>query len=77
MRQSLAELEREFHHQTERERRRGEQLRRQAARRARRRRALRTRRRGSVRFWMLAVSLVLTAAAVTAAMFTTLYLLLS
>lgn len=77
MRQSLAELEREFRHQMERDRLRREQLRRHAALRARHRQARRARRRGSLRFWLLAGALMLTAVAVAAAMFTTLYLLLS
>jgi PAS domain-containing protein len=76
MRRSLAQLEQEFWHQVEEDRRRAERLRREAARRSRQRRLERRRKRGSIRFWVLVTTLVLTAVAVTVAMFETLYLLL-
>jgi cell division septal protein FtsQ len=76
MRQSLAQLEQEFHDQIEQDRRRSEQLRREAARRSRQRRLQRRRKRGSIRFWVLVSTLVLIAAGVAVAMFETLYLLL-
>jgi hypothetical protein len=77
MRQSLAQFEREFLYETELDRHRAEHLRRDVAVRSRKRFYERRRKRGSVRFWVLALSLVATAVAVTAAMFTTLYYLLS
>ncbi|HWE12775.1 MAG TPA: hypothetical protein VG365_04645 [Solirubrobacteraceae bacterium] len=76
MRQSLAQLEQEFHHETQLDRNRSGSLRRQAARRSRLRTHQRERKRSSLRYWMLVVSLLLTAVLVTAAMFETLYLLL-
>jgi membrane glycosyltransferase len=76
MRQSLAQLEQEFHHETQLDRSRSGSLRRQAARRSRLRTHQRERKRSSLRYWMLVVSLLLTAVLVTAAMFETLYLLL-
>ncbi len=76
MRQSLAQLEQEFHHETQRDRGRQESLRRQAVRRSRVRAVEREKKRGSVRFWMLVLSMVLTAAIVTGGMFASLYALL-
>jgi hypothetical protein len=76
MRRSLAQLERDFIDEIERDRRRRAQARREVAVRARKRRVARARKRGSLRFWLLVASLILTAVAVTAAMFETLYLLL-
>lgn len=77
MRQSIAQLEREFLHQVEQDRRRTDELRREAARRSRRRRVERRRKRGSVRFWVLVTTLALTSAIVAVGMFETLYLLLA
>jgi len=77
MRQSLAQFERDFLHETERGRHRAEYLQREVAVRSRKRFYERQHKRGSFRFWVLALSLVATALAVAAAMFTTLYYLLS
>jgi hypothetical protein len=76
MRQSLAELEQEFRHETELDRSRRENLRRHAVNRMRKRRRYRHRKRSSIRFWMLVFTLIATALLVTAAMFETLYRLL-
>ena len=77
MRQSLAQLEQEFLHETQRDRSRRETLRKQAVRRSRVRAVQRERKRGSMRYWVLVLSMVLTAVIVTAGMFASLYLLLS
>jgi len=76
MRQSLAQLEQEFRHETQLDRSRRETLRRHAARRSRLRTHQRRRKRSSLRYWMLVLSLIATALIVTAAMFETLYRLL-
>jgi len=76
MRQSLAQLEQEFRHETQLDRSRRESLRRQAVRRSRMRTHARRRRRSSLRYWMLILSLIATAVIVTVAMFATLYYLL-
>jgi hypothetical protein len=76
MRQSLAQLEQEFRHETELDRNRREVLRRQAVRRSRARTRERVRARGSVHYWLLVFTLILTAVIVTAVMFESLYLLL-
>lgn len=76
MRQSLAQLEQEFRHETQLDRSRRETLRRHAARRSRLRTHVRRRKRSSLRYWMLILSLIATALIVTAAMFETLYYLL-
>jgi hypothetical protein len=77
MRQSLAQIEQEFLHHTEVEEQRRVQEQRRAAVRSRQRWHARERKRGSMRFYVLAFSLVMTGVLVTAAMFATLYLLLS
>jgi hypothetical protein len=77
MRQSLAQLEQEFWHEAQEDRRRRERLRRHAVVRSRKRSYLRLERRRSMRFWLLVLSLVATAVIVTAAMFASLYYLLS
>ncbi len=77
MRQSLAQLEQEFRHESQLDRNRRETLRRHAVRRSRVRSHERNRKRGSTRYWVLVLTLVATALLVTAAMFETLYLLLS
>jgi hypothetical protein len=77
MRQSLAELEQEFRYEVQQDRSRGEHLRRQAVHRSRQRAVYRERKRGSMRFWVLVASMILTAVIVTAGMFASLYLLLS
>ncbi|MGH2858488.1 MAG: hypothetical protein ACRDMJ_13520 [Solirubrobacteraceae bacterium] len=76
MRQSLAQLEQEFRHEAQLDRRRRETLRRHAVRRSRVRTHEREKRRSSLRYWVLVLSLVATALIVTAAMFETLYRLL-
>ena len=76
MRQSLAELERAFVEEAWEERDRRDALRREAAARSRRRRLDRAHKRGSWRFAALVFVLVATAAAVTVAMFETLYLVM-
>ena len=77
MRQSLAQLEESFLENSEIEERRRQHLQRTAAVRSRQRWHARERKRGSMRFYVLAMSLVLTAVLVTVAMFATLYLLLT
>jgi hypothetical protein len=76
MRQSLAALEEQFRHDIEREQAQSEQRRRHAVWRTRTRRREKEKKRSSLRFWLLVTSLILTAVAVTAAMFETLYYLL-
>ncbi len=76
MRQSLAQLEQEFRHETQQDRRRREHLRRHAVLRSRKRTVEREKKRSSVRFWLLVLSLIATAVIVTVAMFETLYYLL-
>ena len=77
MRQSLAQLEQEFMHQRELESQRLDHLKRTAAVRTRQRWRARERKKSSKRFYVLTLSLILTAVLVTVAMFATLYLLLS
>src|ERR1700722_9303566 len=77
MRQSLAQLEQEFRHETQLDRSRRETLRRHAVRRSRKRTHERRRKAGSMRYWVLIFTLIATAVIVTAVMFETLYLLLS
>ncbi len=77
MRQSLAQLEQEFRHEAQLDRSRRETLRRHAVRRSRLRWHERERKRGTLRYWMLILTLIATALIVTAAMFETLYQLLS
>jgi membrane glycosyltransferase len=76
MRQSLAQLEQEFRHETQQDRRRREHLRRHAVLRSRKRTVEREKKRSSVRFWLLVLALIATAVIVTVAMFETLYYLL-
>jgi membrane glycosyltransferase len=76
MRQSLAQLEQEFRHETQLDRTRRESLRRHAVLRSRKRTHEREKKRSSMRFWMLVLSLIATAVIVTVAMFETLYYLL-
>ena len=77
MRQSLAQLEESFLQHSEIEEQRRRDLQRTAAVRSRQRWHARERKRGSMRFYVLVLSLVLTAVLVTVAMFATLYLLLT
>ena len=76
MRQSLAQLEQEFRHETQLDRSRRETLQRHAVRRSRKRTHARDRKRSSMRYWLLVFSLIGTALIVTVVMFETLYLLL-
>jgi ABC-type phosphate transport system auxiliary subunit len=76
MRQSLAQIEEEFRDEMQRDRTRSEKQRRHAVVRSRKRTIEREKKRSSVRFWLLVLSLIGTAVAVTAAMFETLYYLL-
>lgn len=76
MRQSLAQLEQEFRHETALDRHRREHLRRSAVVRSRKRTHEREKKKSSVRFWVLVFSLIATAVIVAVAMFETLYYLL-
>jgi cell division septal protein FtsQ len=73
MRQSLAEIEATIFEQLEEERERAARIRAEAERRTRHRHAARTHKRGSIRFALLVLTLIATAAIVTIAMFQTLY----
>lgn len=77
MRRSAAELEQAFAEEVSAERRRRDSLLQTAERRTRKRHVARTHRRGSLRFVMLVFALAITAVLVSAAMFASLYLLLS
>jgi membrane glycosyltransferase len=77
MRQSIADIEDAFFEEIEEDRERRERLRKSAERRAAQRQAKRTHRHGSMRFIVLVLVLVATAAIVTYAMFATLYYVLS
>ena len=76
MRQSLAELEQDFRQEMQRSRSRSQLQWRRATSRSRQRKREREKKRSSMRFWLLVVSLIGTAVAVTIAMFETLYYLL-
>ena len=76
MRQSITELEQAFAREISMERRRRASLRRTAEQRALKRDMDKRHKRGSVRFVLLVLTLILTAAIVTVVMFRTLYLLL-
>ncbi len=73
MRQSLTEIERAFAREISMERHRRASLRRTAEQRAIKREVDRRHKRGSVRFVLLVLTLMLTAAVVTVVMFRTLY----
>jgi cytochrome c-type biogenesis protein CcmH/NrfG len=72
MRQSLAQLERDFEQEAVLERRRREQLRRQAVRRTRVRRRAKIEKGQQFRFLLLMASIALTVVVVTVVMFETL-----
>jgi uncharacterized membrane protein len=72
MRQSLAQLEREFEHEAIIDRRRREQLRRHAVKRTRARRRERIEKHQKLRFLLLLGSIAFTVVVVTWAMFQTL-----
>jgi hypothetical protein len=76
MRQSLAEWEQAFAKEASLDRHRRDSLRRTTEQRALKREVQRRHKRGSVRFVLLVLTLILTAAVVTVVMFRTLYLLL-
>jgi hypothetical protein len=76
MRQSSADWEQAFVEEASLDRRRRESLRAAAEQRTRRREVERRQKRGSIRFGLLVLTLITTAAIVTVAMFRTLYLLL-
>ena len=76
MRQSLATFEAAFHEQIAEERSRAQRQFHQARVRTRKRTIERRKKRSSMRFWILAASLLATAIAVTVAMFETIYWLL-
>jgi len=76
MRQSLAEWERAFVKEISLDRRRRDELLQTAEQRALKRRVQRRHKRGSVRFALLVLTLIATAALVTIVMFRTLYWLL-
>jgi hypothetical protein len=76
MRQSIAEWERAFVKEVTLDRHRRDSLRRTTEQRAFKREVQRRHKRGSVRFVLLVLTLMLTAAVVTVVMFRTLYLLL-
>jgi hypothetical protein len=76
MRQSFADWEQAFVKEISLDRRRRASLRQSAQERTRRREVARAHKRSSLRFALLVLTLVMTAAVVTVAMFRTLYLLL-
>ena len=76
MRQSLDALEEQFRRDMEAEQAQSDHMRDHAAWRTRTRRREKAQKRSSLRFWVLVASLILTAVAVTIAMFYTLYELL-
>ena len=73
MRQSLADIEAAFVEEIEEDRERRERLQAQAIRRTRVRHRERVHKRGSLRFWLVLLTLIATAVVVTIAMFETLY----
>jgi membrane glycosyltransferase len=73
MRQSLAEIEEAFVEEIEEDRERRERLARRAELRARQRHIERAHKHGSMRFFLLVLTLIATAVIVTIAMFQTLY----
>jgi cell division septal protein FtsQ len=74
--QSLADWEQAFVKEITLDRRRRATLRRQAEQRTIKRETEKRQKRGFVRFWLLVLTLMMTAAVVTVVMFRTLYLLL-
>ena len=73
MRQSLADIEPAFVEEMESDRERRERLQQQAIRRTRVRHRERAHKHGSLRFWLVLLTLISTAVIVTIAMFETLY----
>jgi hypothetical protein len=76
MRQSLSDWEAAFAQEARLDRRRRDSLRRTAEERALKREVQRRRKQGSFRFFVLVLTLIMTAVIVTVVMFRTLYLLL-
>jgi hypothetical protein len=76
MRQSLAEIERQFHDEMEQERARRERVQLETAMRSRRRHIEKVHKRGTLRFVALVLVLVAAAVAVTLAMFQALYVVM-
>ena len=77
MRQSLADIEAAFVEEIESDRERRERLQQQAIRRTQVRHREREHKRGSLRFWLVLLTLIATAVVVTIAMFETLYYVMS
>jgi anti-sigma-K factor RskA len=73
MRQSLADIEAAFVEEIESDRERRERLQQQAIRRTQVRHRERAQKHGSLRFWLVLLTLIATAVVVTIAMFETLY----
>ncbi len=73
MRQSLADIEAAFVEEIESDRERRERLQQQAIRRTQVRHRERAHKQGSLRFWLVLLTLISTAIIVTIAMFETLY----
>jgi membrane glycosyltransferase len=73
MRQSLADIEAAFVEEIESDRERRERLQQQAIRRTQVRHRERVHKQGSLRFWLVLLTLIATAVIVTIAMFETLY----
>ncbi len=73
MRQSLADIESAFYEEIEEDRARRDYVQRQVVKRSRQRELDRVHRRGSLRFWLLVLTLLGTAALVTVGMFQALY----
>ena len=73
MRQSLADIEAQFVEEIESDRERRQRLQQQAIRRTQVRQRERVNKQGSLRFWLVLLTLVATAVIVTIAMFETLY----
>ncbi len=76
MRQSISEIEEAFFEEIEEDRERQERQRRHAEQRSRRRRAVKTHRQGSMRFALVLLTLLATAAIVTIVMFQALYIVM-
>lgn len=76
MRQSLAQFEQAFYEESALDRSRREHLATKAQQRARKRELEKIHKRGSMRFVLLALTLVATAVVVTIAMFETLYMVM-
>jgi len=77
MRQSLAQMEQQFLYEAQQDQRRRAHLQHDIDARSRKRRAERVRKKGSMRFYVLVLSLVATGLIVTVAMYWTLYQLLT